>query len=150
MVGNNCGLVRHLKQGHAEGMNCPFAFEQPSGRPHRWMVVSNDRKLSKLQNPAYRPTHCYPNIYSSRCNEPVFRNLERRVLSESAKYRQAMMHATKPSSSSGKLSVPRSTDGIDLSPRAMPVNGHQKVFVAENAPSKIKCINKPIGIARSL
>ena len=135
MVGNNCGLVRHLKQGHAEGMNCPFAFEQPSGRPHRWMVVRFDRKLLKLQNPAYRPTHCYPKDLLFALSEPVFKNLVQRVLSESPKYRQAIMHATIPKSSSGKLTIPRSTEGKDSSLKFLPVNGHQKVFVAENAPS---------------
>ena len=76
-----------------------------------------------------------PQNYLSRCKEPVFKKLSRRVLSDSAKYRQAMMHETIPKISSGKLTIPRSVDGQDLLLRAAPVNGHQKVFVAEKAPS---------------
>jgi hypothetical protein len=54
-------------------MNCPFAFEQPSGRPHRWMVVGISRKLLVLQNPAYRPTHCF---YSTLRQEQIAIELE--------------------------------------------------------------------------
>jgi len=53
-----------------------------------------------------------------------------------------------PTISKGILSKPRSTSGIAYPSRERPASGHQNILVLRNAPSKTRCIKRPIVKAR--
>ncbi len=53
-----------------------------------------------------------------------------------------------PTISKGILRKPRSTSGIRYPSCDRPANGHQNILVLRNAPSKTRCIKRPIVRAR--
>ena len=53
-----------------------------------------------------------------------------------------------PTISKGILRKPRSMSGIAYPSRDRPVSGHQNILVLKNAPSKTRCMKRPIVRAR--